>query len=173
GSQQLDPALGTMLRLADCYDRVGRSASAWALFREAASVARTRGEADRERIAVERAGELEKRLTKIELKVDRKGAPAGLEIQLNGVNVPRATWDAPLPVDPGKQRIVASAPDRISWSGTLELPEGSGVRAIEVPALAPKPRVEAAESMAPASSTREPASRGSTQRTLGYVTGGL
>jgi hypothetical protein len=173
GSQQLDPALGTMLRLADCYDRVGRSASAWALFREAASVARTRGEADRERIAVERAGDLEKRLTKIELKVDRKGAPPGLEIQLNGVNVPRATWDAPLPVDPGRQRIVASAPDRASWSGTLEVPEGSGVRTIEVPALAPKPRAETAENAASGSSTREPAPHGSTQRTLGYVTGGL
>src|SRR5262245_53754045 len=145
GSQQLDPALGTMLRLADCYDRVGRSASAWALFREAASVARTRGEADRERIAVERAGDLEKRLTKIELKVDRKNAPAGLEIQLNGVNVPRATWDAPLPVDPGKQRLVASAPDRASWSATVEVPEAPGVRSIDVPALAPKPRAEPAD----------------------------
>jgi hypothetical protein len=173
GSQQLDPALGTMLRLADCYDRVGRSASAWALFREAASVARTRGEPDRERIATERAGDLEKRLTKIELKVDRKSAPAGLEIQLNGVNVPRATWDAPVPVDPGKQRIVASAPDRASWSSTLDVAEGGGVRSVEVPALAPKPRAESPESSASVASAREASGRGSTQRTLGYTAGGL
>src|SRR6185436_9458711 len=29
GSQELEPALGTQLRLADCYDRAGRTASAW------------------------------------------------------------------------------------------------------------------------------------------------
>jgi hypothetical protein len=173
GSQQLDPALGTMLRLADCYDRVGRTASAWALFREAASVARTRGEPDRERIATERAADLEKRLSKIELKVDRKAAPAGLEIQLNGVSVPRATWDTPVPVDPGRQKIVASAPDRVAWSSTLEVPEGSGVRSIDVPALAPKARAESTEPAAPAAAAREPSGRGSTQRALGYVAGGL
>jgi hypothetical protein len=167
GSQQLDPALGTMLRLADCYDRTGKSASAWALFREAASVARTRGELDRERIAVERANELEKRLSKIELKVDRKNAPAGLEIQLNGVNVPRATWDAPVPVDPGRQRVVASAPDKTPWSATFDVSEGPGVRSIEVPALVAKPKGESAEAAS------APTGRGSTLRTLGYVTGGL
>src|SRR3954451_13696444 len=43
-SEQLDAALGTMLRLADCQDRVGKTASAWAMFREAASVAHTRNE---------------------------------------------------------------------------------------------------------------------------------
>jgi hypothetical protein len=171
GSQQLDPALGTMLRLADCYDRTGKSASAWALFREAASVARTRGELDRERIAVERANELEKRLSKIELKVDRKNAPAGLEIQLNGVSVPRATWDAPVPVDPGRQRVVASAPDKTPWSATFDVPEGPGVRSIEVPALAAKPKGESAETGSPGGAPRE--ARGSTQRALGYVTGGL
>ena len=34
GSQDLDPALGTMLYLADCYEHAGRSASAGALFHE-------------------------------------------------------------------------------------------------------------------------------------------
>src|SRR6266536_1966365 len=96
GSQQLDPALGTMLRLADCYDRVGKTASAWALFREAVSLARTRNESDRQRIATDRAADLEKRLSKIELRVDPKNAQAGLEIRLNGGAVPHASWDAPL-----------------------------------------------------------------------------
>jgi hypothetical protein len=35
-SDRLDPALGTRLWLADCYDRAGKTASAWALFVEVA-----------------------------------------------------------------------------------------------------------------------------------------
>src|SRR4051794_15794728 len=35
-SQKLDPGLGTLYRLADCYEHVGRTASAWAAFLEVA-----------------------------------------------------------------------------------------------------------------------------------------
>lgn len=31
-SQELDPGMGTQFRLAECYEGVGRIASAWALF---------------------------------------------------------------------------------------------------------------------------------------------
>jgi hypothetical protein len=171
GSQQLDPALGTMLRLADCYDRSGKTASAWALFREAASLAKTRAELDRERIANERAADLEKRLSKLELRVDRKNAAAGVEIQLNGVTIPRATWDTPVPVDPGHQRITASGPDRAPWSITVDVAEGPGLRSIEVPALAPKPHTETPEPATPA--TQEGSGHANTLRTTGYVAGGL
>ncbi len=69
GSQDLDPALGTMLYLADCYEHAGRSASAWALFHEAADTAQRAGQADRQRIALERATSLEGRLAKLEVRV--------------------------------------------------------------------------------------------------------
>jgi hypothetical protein len=172
GSEQLDPALGTMLRLADCYDRSGKTASAWALFREAASIAKTRAEPDRERIANERAADLEKRLSKLEVRVDRRNVSPGLEIQLNGVAIPRATWDAPVPVDPGHQRITASAPDRAPWSMTIDVAEGPGLRSVEVPALAPKPHVEVQEPAA-APAIQETSGRASILRTSAYVAGGL
>src|SRR5690606_7586735 len=69
GSQELDPALGTMLYLADCYEQAGRTASAWALFRQASESAKHAGQAERERIAAERASSLAQRLSKLELKV--------------------------------------------------------------------------------------------------------
>ena len=174
GSQQLDPALGTMLRLADCYDRAARSASAWALFREAASLARTRGETERERMAVERANELEKRLSKLEIRIDRKNVPSGFEVQLNGMNVPRASWDTPMPVDPGQQRISVSAPDRIAWSTTVQT-VGQETRTVEIPALAAKPRSEAHEANAGVANPSVAADgSGGTRTTLrgvGYVAG--
>lgn len=178
-SEQIDPALGTLLRLADCNDRIGKTASAWAMFKEGGSLARTRGEGERQRLADERAADLEKRLSKLELKVDSKNLPVGFEVKLNGVSIPRASWDTPVPVDPGRQRVEASAPGRVSWSGTVDVPDGPSLRSIEVPALALKPVDSGAATggftaSSTATSWRDVASSpGSGQRTLGYVTGAL
>ena len=178
GSQQLDPALGTQLRWADCLDRVGKSASAWATFKEASSMARSRNEPDRQRIADERAADLEKRLSKLEIKLESKNTPVGFELKLNGVSIPRATWDAAIPVDPGRQKLEASAPGRITWTGSVEVPDGPAMRSIEVPALAiktdPSPGSSSLSTSAGTSSGRDAVSSpGSTQRTIGFVTTGL
>src|SRR5262245_54658078 len=42
-SQRLDPAVGTLLNLALCYEKNGQTASAWSTFREAAAAARDKG----------------------------------------------------------------------------------------------------------------------------------
>ena len=175
GSQQLDPALGTLLRQADCNDRIGKTASAWAMFKEASSMARSRNEPDRQRIADERGGDLEKRLSRLEVKVDAKNLPSGFEVKLNGVSIPRATWDAALPVDPGRQKLEASAPGRITWTGSVEVPEGPATRSIEVPALAVKPVDASATAVGSTSgpSVRDSSNPGSAQRTVGFVLGGL
>src|ERR1700690_321489 len=38
-SQRLDPQLGTLLHLGDCYERLGKTASAWASFKDAIVIA--------------------------------------------------------------------------------------------------------------------------------------
>src|SRR6188508_1232334 len=43
-SQALDPGVGTLLNLARCYERIGRTASAWTTYREAASRAQAAGQ---------------------------------------------------------------------------------------------------------------------------------
>src|SRR5687768_6154338 len=50
-SQKLDPGLGTSLNLADCYEKSGKTASAWAEFRDAAAAAHRVGSKDREQVA--------------------------------------------------------------------------------------------------------------------------
>src|SRR4051794_21941124 len=59
-SQKLDPGVGTLLNLADCYEKKGQTASAWGEFLEAASAARAIGSKEREQAARDRAQSLEK-----------------------------------------------------------------------------------------------------------------
>jgi len=61
-----DPAVGTLLYLAECLEKSGRTASAWATFREASSAARASGQAERARIGQERASKLESRLVRLD-----------------------------------------------------------------------------------------------------------
>src|SRR6476620_10990144 len=52
-SQRIDPGIGTLLYLAETYEKLGRTASAWATFREAASQAQAEGQTDRANIGAE------------------------------------------------------------------------------------------------------------------------
>jgi hypothetical protein len=165
GSQDLDPALGTMLYLADCYEHAGRSASAWALFREAADSAQRAGQLDRQRIALERASSLEQRLSKLEVRVGPERQVPGLELFVNGAAVPRASWNTQLPVDPGATKIEARAPGKKTWSTSLTLAEGPASKTVEMQKLADAPRAAT-----PASQGSSEAAHGSSaQRTVGYV----
>src|SRR6185295_11820463 len=46
-SHQLDPAVGTLLNLAQCYTKLGKTATAWATYQEAAAAAKAAGQPDR------------------------------------------------------------------------------------------------------------------------------
>jgi hypothetical protein len=169
-SRELDPTLGTMLYLADCYDLAGRTASAWALFQEASSKARHSSQAERERIAKERAADLQGRLSLLELRVKSEHDSAGIELLVNGVRVPAASLKTPLPVDPGSTRIEARAPDKKRWTTSLTMPPGPVTRVVEIPALESIPRP--ASVSRPATQRAEPPrTESSMQSTLGYVTG--
>ena len=174
GSEQLDPALGTMLRLADCYGRAGRTASAWAMFLDVASTARTRNETDRVQIATERASDLEKRLSMLEIDVADTSTLA-LTIRANGLSVPRGSWNAPLPLDPGPVRIEVKAPHHRTWITTVELGQGPTLKKVAVPVLEPEPGSARDGSLPPgkgSAAATTSSSRGGTLRTVGYVLGG-
>src|SRR5690349_10392129 len=74
-SQELAPSGGTLLALGECYEKLGRVASAWLAFRDAAARAASAGKRDAEVKANEHAQKLEKRLPKITIR-----APAGVEV---------------------------------------------------------------------------------------------
>jgi hypothetical protein len=170
-SQDLDPTLGTMLYLADCYDRAGRTASAWALFQTASQKARLAGQPDREQIAKERADNLEARLSLLDVKVAPGRHAPGLEVSVGGTPVPAASFNTALPFDPGATRVEARAPGHKPWATVIKLAAGPTTQAVEIPELAVLPP-EAPLPREPKPQA-EPEKESSSQGTLGVVTGAV
>jgi hypothetical protein len=169
-SQQLDPGLGTLLYLGDCYDRAGRTASAWALFREVEERSRREGQGDRERIAKERADVLEPKLAKLELKVPPARRVAGLEVRVAGSAIPPGSWNTPLPVDPGTTQVELSAPGKKPAKLEVKVAPGPSQQVLELPELVSAPRPK----QTPGATTRASGAppEGSPQRGIGYVMAG-
>jgi hypothetical protein len=133
-SERLDPALGTLLNLANCYEKDGKLAKAWSVFLELTSKADAAGQRERARIGRERAAALEPRLSKIVVAVPSASASPGLEITRDGVVVGQAQLGTEIPADPGTHAVAASAPGRKAWSTTVILTEGK-TSTVTVPEL--------------------------------------
>lgn len=185
-SQKLDPAVGTLLNLALCYEKSDRPASAWATYREAAAAARAAGQADRERKARAGADALESQLPRMLIQLKVPGL-AGLEVRRDGTPVPASLWGTPTPVDPGDHEIQVTAPGYQPWTSKVALPSGGTVVSVEIPALVPQvtshkspEKGDSAESpRSPGSSTVRPGPGATEARhwrptqTAGVVVGGL
>ena len=123
-SNRLDPGIGTQFHLANCYERSGRIASAWAAFSEVAAHTRAKGEVERAKVAQQRAEALESRLPRLTVIVPEASKVSGLEIRRNGILVGAAQWGTPVPVDPGEVELTATAPGKQALRQTLRLEEG-------------------------------------------------
>ncbi|MBV9949966.1 MAG: hypothetical protein JOZ69_24195 [Myxococcales bacterium] len=108
-SKRLAPGLGVTLYLADCYEHIGRTASAWSEFRSAEGLARDRSD-KRADVARARAQNLEPRLTRLTITLSPYIARTGLQLLRDGVAVADEELGLPVPVDPGDHTVVASAP---------------------------------------------------------------
>jgi hypothetical protein len=167
-SQRLDPGVGTLLYLADCYQTLGRTASAWATFREAAYMAKDRKD-DREKIAVDNARSLEPKLSFLTVEVTPLPGVV-LELRQDGKALSDALWNSPIPVDPGPHTLEASAPGKQPWSTSVNIAQGPHQEHIVVPPLEDQP-IEQTVLAPPTPPPAEPATTfgGSTQKTLGWV----
>lgn len=134
-SLRLDFGLGTLLYLSDCQEQLGQTASAWAGFKEAEELARAKGQTEREQRAKSRAQALEPKLAMLKVIVADENKAIGIVVKRNGVPVGEAAWGEPLPVDPGAQRLEASAPGYATWSETVDIPVGPGESEQKIPAL--------------------------------------
>jgi serine/threonine-protein kinase len=150
---------GVLLNLADCYEHVGRTASAWTVFGEASSVAERSGRSDDESEAKRRQSSLESRLVRLVIRVSRPAS--GLTVKRDDIAVDRAAWDVAIPIDPGEHSVTAEAPGRASWSKSISTTDPGRTTTVEVPELQvvtpppasqapPVPALQAAPAPAPA-----------------------
>lgn len=167
-SQQLDPAVGTLLNLGDCYERRHALANAWVTYRQAAALATTRQDEARAQVARDEAARIEPRLAHVELTIE---APAPNElVTRDGAVVDPAVYGVSVPVDPGAHVFEASAPGRLAWSQRVTFVEGEH-KVLRVPMLARDPY---APRRGPVPPTPEENHDGDTQRAiaLGLEIGG-
>jgi hypothetical protein len=183
-SQRLDPAAGTALNLARCYEKLGQVASAWARYREAASIAQTTGQADRAAAARKGADALEASLPRLNIEAQQGSGAAGQKITRDREVVAPEAWGIPVPVDPGTHVIEASAPGKTTWSTTVTIALRES-KSVSVPALSDDPSTAAATLPAtpppsdpPATTTPPPSDPGAAsssywnlQRTAGVALG--
>ncbi len=180
-SQRLDPAPATQFHLADCYERIGRTASAWAAFLEVASTSKVAGRSEREKVARERSDALAPKLTKLTINVPSGTQVAGLTVKRNGMIVREGQWGAAISVDPGPQTIEASAPGKLTWQNQVDASGEGKTTSVDVPALADAPMTVAEAPPAPAiaplstAPSAEPTDtkRGNTQRIVAVVVAGV
>src|SRR5947208_2872853 len=74
-SEHLDPGSGTLLNLGDCYEHIGKFASAWGKFLEAAGVAKSANQLERERVARDRAAAVASRVSNIVINLAAPSTP--------------------------------------------------------------------------------------------------
>jgi hypothetical protein len=170
-SQRLDPASGTLLNLAGCYEKIGRLASAWSTYAEAGTAAKASGNAEREEVARTQAASLRPRLASLTIRVAPNVKVPGLEVSRDGERVGAPQWDLALPVDEGEHKIVANAPGRLPWRGVILVTGEGSTAEVSVPTLSVDPAIAEAAKAREAMHERE--SRFRARRTMALVAGGV
>jgi hypothetical protein len=174
-SDELDPALGTKLNLADCESKRGKLATAWELFK---AVEQKLDPSDsRHAIAKQKRAAIEPQLPKLVL-VLAQGAPPNTTVREGTAVLGSTAFGIELPLDPGQHELLVSAPDRTEMKYTVKLEPGKITKVEVAPgaAVAAKaaPIMAAPAPVTPAAPAGPTDTRDSKRtRTTGYVLGGI
>ena len=137
-SFRLDPQLGVLIYLAECYEKNGQISSAWGTFREAEEMAAKRGD-ERYAHAHERATALAPRVNHLVLVVTSDARVPGLEVLSDGLPIAATLWGTGAPIDAGKHQIIARAPGYKPFRTEVQIVGEGRSSKLDVPKLAVDP----------------------------------
>jgi hypothetical protein len=155
-SQRLDPGGGTLLNIALCHEKEGRSATAWAEFTEALGMAKKDDRRERIELAQSHITALEPTLSHLMIQVPAGSDLPDLEIKRDGGVIRRAAWGSAMPVDPGDHLIEASAPGKTTWKQSVTIGPKADNKTLSIPTLELAPVTPAAAPTVPVESASAP-----------------
>lgn len=135
-SQRLDPAGGTLVTLALCYEAAGKTASAWVVFGEALAAAERDKRADRVKLAKEHITTLEPKLSYLTIELSNDGiGTTDFLLTRDGANVNRAALGTASAVDPGKHVLNVSAAGFKTYVVEVEIGASADRKKVVIPPL--------------------------------------
>lgn len=166
-SRRLDPrAIGTVLNLAMCNDKLGRYASASRYYRDVAERSRGTRE-DRVELAEARLAEIEPKISTLRVVVPDELRALAITVTLDGESLPASAWGSPQKIDAGERVIEAHAAGKVPARLTVVVPETRSEETVTIPMLADAPIAPA-----PAAATTIGRSAAPPSRTLPLALGG-
>jgi hypothetical protein len=133
-SQKLSPARGTLLNIAECYERFGELARAWAAYRRLEAQSLDAKDTERVAIARDRIRVLEPKLPRVVMRLAPDAQLAGLELRLDDARVDASLQGVGVPVDAGTHTVTATAPGHFGWNTVVEV-SATGSTTVEIPRL--------------------------------------
>lgn len=129
----LEPALGTLLNLATCFEQQGKLASAWVRFNEATSWAQRTHESKREAFATERSTAIKPRVAWLSLTSTSLAQVKVDTVQLTvSPGVPVA-----VPLDVGLHLVTREQAGFTPWTTQVQIEREGATSTVELPELAP------------------------------------
>jgi hypothetical protein len=160
-SMRASPLDGTLLNLALCHEKEGKTATAWREFIELAKRGARSRRPEIQQLADQHVAALAPTLPKLMLVV-----PPGTkiaEVRIDGAKLARAEWGNPMPVDPGPHVVAASERGKPAVEQTVVLAR-AGAQTITLGNASPErsasasPAIASTPPLAPAPAAAAPAS---------------
>jgi hypothetical protein len=165
-SERIDPAVGTALYLGECFERIGKVASAQAMFQEGYDYAKRRNDG-RAAVAKEHHDKLKPSTLAVVLA---PGAQVeGLAIVRDDAAMSMLQLGTALPCDGGSHVVVASAPGKKKLALTVTVPKQEGAVTLTIPKLEDEEHAASTGVVV----TTPPVSSGSGRRVVGLTIGGI
>lgn len=132
-SHRLDPSAASLINVAICHERLGKTAAAWRTFVQAIDAAVSEGSTELRSQAAAALSKLGPILTRVRIVIARP--TEAQRVLVNGE--PVSDFRDPVPVDPGTSVIEVVAPGRKPWRMTVRADRMGSVFVVEVPELEP------------------------------------